>query len=169
MIGIMRNQARELLQGISIVARIMLAATGILLIGLTVFVVRPVQNAKEHSKRGSVKVRLSIPPGGSQAINAYMESGNRLNMSWSTNGARLVYQYQLIEGHADAVLGAGLSDKGGRRFTADHGSLYGVAFQNPSPKNAIVVVQATGSFEFFRAMPFAMDAQKTTSAAAHGH
>jgi hypothetical protein len=136
---------------------------------LAVFIGCLVSASKEHSKWGVATLRLSIPPGGSQTVNAYMEAGDRLDLSWTANGVHLGYEYQLIEGHNDAVLGAGLSDKGGKRFNADHGSLYGVAFQNHSTNNARVVVRATGSFEFFKEMSYPPDAQKIASLATHRH
>ena len=111
-----------------------------------------------HPRRSPVVLSLVIAPGGSQAINAYLEAGDRLNLSWASGGAELKFQHQLETGHRRfGVLASGLSNAGQDRFIADHGTLYGIVFRNISRNRVTLTVKGTGTFEHFRAMCAATD------------
>ena len=139
------------------IAKLIATTIGLVIITISVAVALLVLRSlhtmpAEHSQR-TVVLSLVIPPGGSQAVNAYLDAGDGLNLSWATNGPEVAFNHQLETGHRRfTVLASGLSNKGKDRFSADHGALYGVLFRNFSRNRVTLTVKGTGTFEYFRSV-----------------
>ncbi|WP_157035816.1 hypothetical protein [Sphingobium chungbukense] len=143
---------RPRVRRISVLA-VQLAALVAVLIGTMVFFVRFVAAPTPHSTPQTVNLTIIVEPGGSQQVNGYLESGDRMALSWRTDGADLGYRYHVESGHeTPSILAIGLSSDGAQQFKAEHGGFYGIGLRNFTGRRVTVTLKATGTFEYFRAM-----------------
>lgn len=143
---------RPRVRRIAIIA-VQLAALVAVLIGAMVFFVRFVAAPMPHSTPQTVNLTIIVEPGGSQEVNGYLESGDRMALSWQTDGADLAYRYHVESGHeTPSILAIGLSSDGEQQFKAAHGGFYGIGLRNFTGRRVTVTLKATGTFEYFRAM-----------------
>lgn len=111
----------------------------------------PAGQLAEAAKERSDEISLTLKPNEGGEVKAFMKVGDQMNYSWSTNGARLNFEFHgeppNAPGNVFTSYAKGTRDKAEGSFTAKFAGTHGWFWRNRTSQPITVTVKTTGRYE----------------------